>query len=228
MSNNILLIDDDPQFRKILEIRLKSFLTDLTISHCISLDETRKLLKSVPSIEYDLVILDQHLPDGRGSDLLTEGAFVNMAVLCMSSDSDPNLPGQTVLAGANFFLSKVHASEPLFRPLVEGLIDRNKIQRELIKIKTQAAVMESVRTLVMTLKHEINNPLGALMGGAYILGGDKNASQEQLQAVRLVEQSGQRIKQVLEQLCSAVSLESVSKGGHTVFQVPGDKKWGQE
>ena len=228
MLSRVLLIDDDSQFRKLLEIRLRSFLTGLTITTCSTLKEARDLLNGADPALYDLVVLDQHLPDGRGVELLKEGLFHELAVLCMSSDSDPNLPGQTVLAGANFFLSKVHASEPLFRPLVEGLIDRNRIQRELTKIKTQAAIMESVRTLVMTLKHEINNPLGALLGGAFILGGDKNASAEQLQAARLVEQSGQRIKVVLDQLCSAVSLEAVSKGGHTVFQVPGDKEWGKE
>lgn len=225
MSTTVLLVDDDGQFRKLLEMRLRSFLGELSVSAYSSLAEARAGLDREPHAGFDLVILDQHLPDGRGVELLHEGRFSEHAVLCMSSDSDPNLPGQTVLAGANYFLSKVHVSEPLFRPLIEGLIDRNKIQRELVRIKTEAVVMESVRTLVMTLKHEINNPLGALLGGAFLLTGNKGTPEDQQQAAKLVEQSGQRIKHVLEQLCSAVSLDAVSKGGHTVFHVPGDKEW---
>ena len=225
MSTSVILVDDDAQFRKLLELRLRSFLNEVSIDSFSNLADARKALSADSRADYDLVILDQHLPDGRGVELLNENRFPDHAVLCMSSDSDPNLPGQTVLAGANYFLSKVHVSEPLFRPLVEGLIDRNKIQRELTRIKTEAAIMESVRTLIMTLKHEINNPLGALLGGAFLLTGNKGNADDQQQAARLVEQSGQRIKHVLEQLCNAVSLDAVSKGGHTVFHVPGDKKW---
>ena len=225
MPTKILLVDDDAQFRKLLEIRLNSFLPELSITTFDNVSDARSYINNLQENNFDLIILDQHLPDGRGTELLTESFFYEQAVLCLSSDTDPNLPGQTILAGANYFLNKVNASEPLFRPLIQGLIERNKIQRELTRVKTQAAVIESVRTLMMTLKHEINNPLGALLGGAFILGGDKNASADQLQAAQLVEQSGQRIKLVLDQLCSAVALEPVVKGGHTVFQVPGDKKW---
>lgn len=225
MSTSVILVDDDAQFRKLLEMRLRSFIGDLSITSYSTVSEARAALTNQAGADYDLVILDQHLPDGRGIELLHEDLFPDRAVLCMSSDSDPNLPGQTVLAGANYFLSKVHVAEPLFRPLIEGLIDRNRIQRELTRVRTEAKIMESVRTLVMTLKHEINNPLGALLGGAFLLTGNKSNNDEQQQAARLVEQSGQRIKHVLEQLCSAVSLDTVSKGGHAVFHVPGDKKW---
>lgn len=225
MPTTVILVDDDAQFRKLLEMRLRSFLGDVSLAAYSNLADARAALRGENRRNFDLVILDQHLPDGRGVELLHEDFFSDHAVLCMSSDSDPNLPGQTVLAGANYFLSKVHVSEPLFRPLIEGLIDRNKIQRELTRVKTDAAVMESVRTLVMTLKHEINNPLGALLGGAFLLAGNKGSAEDQQQAARLVEQSGQRIKHVLEQLCSAISLDPVSKGGHTVFHVPGDKEW---
>lgn len=225
MSTRILLIDDDASFRKLLEMRLRSFLPHLECSFYSSVTDARRALSAKEGVPFDLVILDQHLPDGRGVELLKENLLVDQAVLCMSSDSDPTLPGQTVLAGASYFLSKLNVSEPLFRPLVEGLIDRNKIQQELTKLKTQAVVMESVRTLVMTLRHEINNPLGAILGGAFLLNGSKDATPQQKEAARLVEQSGQRIKHVLEQICSAVSLEAVSKGGQTVFHVPGDKEW---
>ena len=225
MPTKILLVDDDAQFRKLLEIRLNSFLPELSITAFANISDAKDFIKSQHENQFDLAILDQHLPDGHGTELLMESFFSEQAVLCLSSDTDPNLPGLTILAGASYFLNKINASEPLFRPLIQGLIERNKIQHELTRVKTQAAIVESVRTLMMTLRHEINNPLGALLGGAFLLGGDKNASADQLQAAKLVEQSGQRIKVVLDQLCSAVALEPVAKGGHTVFQIPGDKKW---
>jgi signal transduction histidine kinase len=226
MSCTILLVDDDPDFKRILEARLRAFLKNLSVVSYARLQDARAfLLQERGKIQFDLVILDQHLPDGRGTDLLQENFFIDYAVLCLSSDTDPTLPGQTILAGANYFLNKINISEPLFRPLVEALIERNQIHRELSRIRTQSAVMESVRTLVMTLKHEINNPLGAILGGAFLLHSGAQASEKQKQAAQLVEQSGQRIKTVLDQLCSAISLETVTKGGQVVYQVPGDAPW---
>lgn len=225
MGCKVLIIDDDVAFKRLVELRLKSFLSDLEMVHYQNLGDARRALAETPDHHYDLVVLDEHLPDGKGVELLKDNLFQDVAVLCVSSDHDPELPGRTILAGANYFLNKLHVSEPLFRPLVEGIVDRNRIHRELMRIKTQAAVMDSVRTLLMTLRHEINNPLGAVLGAAYLLGKAESATPEQRQAAALVESSGQRIKHVLEQLGNAVSLESVTKANTKVYHIPGDQPW---
>jgi len=148
-----------------------------------------------------------------------------LAVLCVSSDTSPEIPGATLKAGATYFLNKVQISEPLFEPLVRGILDRNQLQRELSQAKIDAAVIDTVRTLVSTLRHEINNPLGAVLGAAYLLRKDGEAAPEQARAAELVEVSGRRISHVLEQLCKAVSVEKVSKAQQEVFQIPGDEEW---
>jgi nitrogen-specific signal transduction histidine kinase len=86
--------------------------------------------------------------------------------------------------------------------------------------------MEVVRKLVATLRHEINNPLGAVLGAAFLLKSDASASAEQKEAAALVEASGARIKHVLNEMASATDLEEVQKGPESVFHVPGDPAWG--
>lgn len=225
MAFRVLLIDDDRQFKKLLELRLRSFLGEMSVTSLGCLDEARELFKNMQSSAFDLVFLDEHLPDGRGVELLGEGWFEGLAVLSVSSDPSPEIPGSAIGAGAAYFLPKSAVSEPLFKPLVLGVVDRNRLRQQLENARIESAKVDTVKTLVATLRHEINNPLGAVLGAAYILGNDASASAEQKEAVRLVESSGQRIKHVLDKLCEAMRLEPVSKAQHKVFHIPGDDPW---
>lgn len=225
MTFQILVVDDDTTFVRLLEIRLKSFLSDVAIVRFPDLQTAREFLKLPGAHKFDLVIMDEHLPDGRGVELIGEGWFHGLAVLSVSSDNAPEIPGATLKAGATFFLNKEHISQPLFQPLVRGIIDRNKLQRELEKVKLDEAVIDTVKTLVATLRHEVNNPLGAVLGAAYLLQANKSSTEEQKEAARLVEASGHRIKHVLDQLCDAVHLSPVTKAKQKVFHIPGDAPW---
>lgn len=221
----VLVIDDDLAYKKILIRRLRAFMPDVEIEDYDDLTSARAQLSALTDLYYDLVILDEHLPDGRGVELLEEGWFRELAVLTISSDTEPETMGRVVGAGAQFFLNKVQIKEPLFQPLVRGLMDRNKIQRALVETRENEVRIGTVRTLVSTLRHEINNPLGAVLGAAYLMKQSDNASTEQLEAARLVEESGNRIKHVLDKLCAAVEIDAVQKANQKVFHIPGDEPW---
>lgn len=225
MHLRVIVIDDDESFVKLLERRLRSFIPDVSVLSFTRLSEVRTYLSEHPSREFQLVFLDQHLPDGAGVDLLKEGWFENLAVIAVSSDDAPEIPGENVRAGAMYFLNKINMAEPLFKPLVKGILDRNRIQQELEEARVNTARIDTVRTLVSTLRHEINNPLGAVLGAAFLLKNSKELSEEQKEAARLVESSGQRIKHVLDELCKAISLEPMKKAEHRVFHIPGDRPW---
>lgn len=225
---SVLLIEDDLQFKKLLEMKLKSILPDAIFHHVTKLADARSLLGSTKRPIIDLVVLDQHLPDGRGVVLLEEGLLEGMAVLAVSSDDSPEIPGANIKAGAAFFLSKTSISQPLIKPLITGILERNRLLSELNEARLKLAVMDSVKTLISTLKHEINNPLGAVLGGAFLLKNAKDASSDQREAAELVEASGKRIKHVLEQLVEATDLSRVEKGGTMVFHIPGDKPWDKQ
>ena len=219
-----LIIDDDPSFAKLLEKRLCAIIPGLVVTLATTLESTRALLRKESS-PFDLVLLDQHLPDGRGLDLLNEGWFESVAVLSVSSDNSPEIPGEALKAGAMYFLEKRAIAEPLFKPLVLGILDRNILQQQLALIKATAIKSEVVKTLVGTLRHEINNPLGAVLGAAYLLQHQEGSTPQQRQAAALVEESGKRIKHVLDQLCDALSLEPVIKAHQEVYHIPGDAPW---
>ncbi len=225
MTTTIIILDDSAEFRKIMSMRLKSFIPDLSLVIYSSVAEARQGIRSNPGLQPDLVILDHHLPDGIGLELMSENQLQGLAILAISSDADPEIPGSSMRAGATYFLSKEKVRDPSFKPLVLGLVDRNRTQRELEEVKRKATIVDTVRTLVDTLRHEINNPLGAVLGAAFILKSTAAPAEDRQEAARLVEESGKRIKFVLDELSKAVSLDEVMKSDHRVFQVPGDKPW---
>lgn len=220
----ILIVEDDPSFQRIVQLRLSAWQPDASVSIANSIAKAKQIIETtVPA--FDLVILDQHLPDGLGNELFSLPALLSSAVLAVSADDTPELPGAAVKAGAQHFLGKRQVSTPLFIPLVEALIERKRFERELRQIEIQRSTLDTIRVLLRTLRHEINNPLGAVLGGAYLVRTAGGLDDEQQRALRLIEQSGNRIKHVLEQLCETAELERVTKGREEVFQVPGDPVW---
>lgn len=220
----VVIVDDDDAFRIIIRKRLEFILKNAVFYEFATLAAARESYNEIKS-QIDLVLLDQHLPDGHGLELLNEGLFEDSSVLAVSSDHDPSIPGNAVVAGAAYFLSKKSVSESLFAPLVKGLIDRARINRQLTALKIEVASLKTVKTLVSTLRHEINNPLGGVLGGAFLLKNREGVTADEKKAAEIVEKSGQRIKHVLDELCNTISLDSVTKGGQDVFHIPGDKKW---
>ena len=224
MAFPVFILDDDDKFRTLLQIRLKAWKGDVEFTIAKNLAEGKKILDE-SSENFELAIFDHELPDGVGEELMDHPRLQDVAILSMSSHQAPELPGQVVKAGARHFLGKMQVSEPQFVHLIEGLIQRSHLEKELLEAKLHKSKMDTIKTLLGTLAHEINNPLGAVLGGTYLVSSAGKLDEQQAEAVRLIDESGKRIKHVLKQLCEAADLELVVKGDEEVFHVPGDAPW---
>lgn len=227
MAVNTLIVEDDPNFEKLVQLRLKASIPEIAMRTATTLKRAREILDE-PGTSFQLVILDQHLPDGYGSTLFDHPKLKEAAVLAVSSDDSPEVPSRALIAGAQHFLGKRQVSEPLFIPLVLALIERKKLEQEVFQARLRQSRMETIKVLLGTLRHEINNPLGAVLGGAYIMRLSGELGTDQVEALKLIEASGQRIKHVIQQLCETAELEEVTKGSEQVFHVPGDPRWDAE
>lgn len=220
----ILVVEDDESFLKIVDIRLRSWRQDVDIVHACSIREARRILDRSKE-GFHVAIVDQNLPDGKGSEIIDHQALRESTVLAVSSDDSPELPGATVKAGAHHFLHKRQVTEPLFVPLLDALVTRKDLERQLFSTRLKQSRLETIRTLLSTLRHEINNPLGAVLGGTYILRSSGKFASEHADTIRLIEASGNRIKHVLSQLCETAELETVKKANEDMFHIPGDAPW---
>ena len=84
---NILVIEDSKMLNKVITSELKKF--DFNVSQAYTLKESQNFLKEN---SYQLIILDLHLPDGEGSELVKSiQSLTKTKVIVLTSDKSDNL-----------------------------------------------------------------------------------------------------------------------------------------
>lgn len=115
LTGGVLILDDDPIIRSVLRKILAS--RGLSVFEAANLTLARMVLDRLP---IDLVLLDIHLPDGNGFDLLPEIVArrrgVRVAVISgdETASQDPSFQSETSLIG---FISKPFTHDRIDRML---------------------------------------------------------------------------------------------------------------
>jgi DNA-binding NtrC family response regulator len=108
----ILVVEDELLLRKQIAAHLESLAADVT--GAATLQAARQFLRE---LDFDFALLDLHLPDGLGLDLLKEKAFSpNTGVIVMTGDADIARAVEAMRGGALDYLAKPFEVEEL--PLV--------------------------------------------------------------------------------------------------------------
>ncbi len=102
MSYNILLVDDDPEFRE----EMDAFLEDYHIVHAGTGDEALEILDQ-PN-EVDLVILDVRMPGRKGTEILTEikRRQPELGVIMLTAYSSKNVAIASLKGDADDYIEK--------------------------------------------------------------------------------------------------------------------------
>ena len=110
-GRDVLVVDDEPLLRK----RLKRFLEGegANVIAAATFDEGREALSSMP---FDYALLDVHLPDGLGVDLLDAAKGVICVV--MTADGGWEIAVEAIKRGAGDYLAKPFELEEI--PLILG------------------------------------------------------------------------------------------------------------
>ena len=222
---NIFILEDDPAFLRLLQLRLKNWDNSIVFHTVGTIVEATAFLEATPPQPIDIAILDHFLPDGTGDQLFDHPALDRSARVAMSSDDSPTIPSKSIRSGAMHFVHKRQISEPLFIPLVAALLERKDFENKLLDSRLRESKMDAIKTLVATLEHEINNPLGAVFGGIFLLKSSAELTKEQKESLKLIEESGKRIKTVIKELKEMTEPQQIAKGGVDTFHIPGDKNW---
>lgn len=115
-SVRILHIDDHPLLRKGFQQALSLEYPGCVLGQAASLEEARVQLMQ----DWDLVILDQNLPDGRGVEFLA-GLVTKPRTLVLSMYEDGALARLAKEAGAKGYASKADSPEKLLEAIATVL-----------------------------------------------------------------------------------------------------------
>jgi DNA-binding NtrC family response regulator len=106
---SVLIVEDEPLLRRHMAATLEKMGADVTAADTLHL--ARKLASE---LSFDFALLDVNLPDGKGTDLLKDGAFSNnTGVVVMTADGAVSGAVDAMKLGAIDYLAKPFEPEAL-------------------------------------------------------------------------------------------------------------------
>lgn len=108
----ILILDDHRYMRKLLSNLLTEIFSDSKVIEVSTLEQGRK---QILENQFSIAILDMRLPDGRGTELLSEIKQTHPETLCVvvTAYDDDSYLFEALQAGAQGYLLKEHDKEKL-------------------------------------------------------------------------------------------------------------------
>lgn len=226
----ILLVEDDPVQAAVVGDLLT--LHGYTVSSAPTLAGAREAVRGTAP---DLLLLDRMLPDGDGASLCRElkgdAAFRELPIILLTARDRVEERVEGLLGGADdYILKPFHPEELLAR--VHGCLRTLALQRELKHqaqelaeknrelLETQARLIRAERLAAigeigLTIRHEINNPLGTVLGHAELLLAQADALPPEVRSrLAAISRASLRIRDVVKRL-------EVIRDDRTVEYLPG-------
>lgn len=127
----ILLVEDSPGDQSMVMDYLREAFTDVTISTALTLHEATAILKADPEI--DTVLLDLHLSDGSGKDLIASirSSLTNGSIIILTGNTDREFALESISMGASDFILKSEMSPLLLYKSITYNMERKKFNAAL-------------------------------------------------------------------------------------------------
>jgi signal transduction histidine kinase len=230
MELNILLIEDDAIDAAMVERLLGNCYLKGRLSHNPKIIHTEYFQKGLDILEQnkrvDVVILDLHLPDGAGGELVRQLSkqYSEVPIVVLTGlDADDTLGVELVREGAEDYVCKDSVSESSLHRSIRYAIERhslaNQVKRQAQELKESNEELESftyiashdlraplvnIRGFSAELKSSVDSVLPALQKALPILAGDdKRVVEKELQkripsALAFIESSAEKMDRLIE------------------------------
>jgi len=206
----ILIVDDNPANRKMLDILLKKDGYDTQ-----TLDHGNNILEVVNTINPQLILLDIMMPGMDGYQVCQElkeskkTRDIPVIFLTAKSESEALVKGFQV--GASDYVTKPFKPVELLARVKTHLQLRQSFEdlKESQKRITELETRNSILAMAGTANHEINQPLTVISGNLYLLEQSlvkKKVSSDQQKYIKEINRGIDRIKEILERYRNAVEL----------------------
>lgn len=197
----ILLIEDDPNIAGLIKYYLNSY---KKYSFAVDWAETaeRGIEKLSLANTYNLILLDYYLPEMNGIEVLKiiKPRNIDTLVIMLSSVKEKEVMSEVLKLGATDYYMKEDIIGPLLPVIVASAIEKENLKKQIEKDKgEQSQKIEAIQEIVITVSHEINNPLAAIKLATNILL-KKDLSPDVKTYIKIIKESTDRIEQTVLKL----------------------------
>jgi DNA-binding response OmpR family regulator len=169
----VLLIDDDPNIAGLIKYYLNSYR-----NYSFKVDWAETVMNGLEKIStgnnsYNLILLDYYLPEINGIEALKilKSRGINIPVILLSGSMENELVAVEALKlGAVEYYIKEDIIGPLLPMIIASVVEKENLKRQIEKDRgEQKQKIEAIQEIVITVSHEVNNPLAAIKLAANIL-----------------------------------------------------------
>lgn len=159
VGSEILLLEDDATLRKRLGAHLRAVGAEVT--EVSRIEEARRVLREM---RFDYAVIDLHLPDGEGLDLLREGAFSeNTPVVVMTAFGGVKKAVEAMKLGAGDYLAKPFEPEEIPLALLRCRSTRGAVRRDEQRAGATAVATQTLffGESLKSVRHQLDTILAA-------------------------------------------------------------------
>lgn len=190
----VLVVDDDPALVRFLELYLEGqgFRVSSALTGEEGVERARSLLP-------DVVLLDEDLPDLRAAEFLRRLSGAQgtreLAVMVLAGPAGGPDEVKKARSLADDYLVKPFDIQEL-RARLDSIVTRRRQQGE----AAQAERLRTLRQVIASISHEVNNPLAAILMSAEALARRHAEDEDVMHKSRLIQDNALRIRDILKRL----------------------------
>jgi DNA-binding NtrC family response regulator len=197
----VLLIEDDASFAGLVKYYLNSYRNyQFNVDWVETAEEGIEKLSS--GNNYNIVILDYYLPGINGLDALKilKSRNINTPVIMLTGSTEGEIFTEVIRLGAVDHYIKEDIIGPLLPVIIAKTVEKENLKRQIEKDRgEQTQKIEAIQEIVITVSHEVNNPLAAIKLAANILL-KKDLPPDIKTYVKIIKENTDRIEQTILKL----------------------------
>jgi FixJ family two-component response regulator len=164
----VVLEDNDGDFVLIEDYLIEAYNT-VKISRCETFDDFMQLKETKSGFNFDLILLDLHLPDQSGIQLIENVISIKppVPVIILTGYTELPLAKESLKLGVEDFLIKDEISTSILLKSIEYALSRS------LYIRHIQAQNEKLRNVAWTQSHVVRAPLARMLGIINLIEGEK-------------------------------------------------------